>query len=128
MLKKRIVTTDIPENLSLVLLDHQLIQEVFIHLFDNAIKFSPPDTPIHISAHTKSEQVVVSIEDFGSGISPDEQNKLFKKFYRGKRVVTEHGLGLGLAICQKIIAAHEGQIWVENIENKGAAFRFTLPI
>ncbi|MBL7478456.1 sensor histidine kinase [Legionella bononiensis] len=128
ILKERTVQTNIPENLPLVLVDQHMIKEVFIHLFDNAIKYSPPKTPIYISVHIKDYQLVVSIEDFGSGIAHEEKSKLFKKFYRGKGVLTEHGLGLGLAICQKIIAAHDGQIWVENVENKGAAFRFTLPI
>lgn len=128
MLKNRPVEISIPEQLPLILMDNQLIQEVFIHLFDNAIKFSPPETPIHILVNLEKDKVMVSIEDFGSGIILEEQHKLFKKFYRGKGVITEHGLGLGLAICQKIIAAHDGHIWVENIENKGAAFRFTLPL
>lgn len=127
-LDKRTVQTNIPEQVPLVQADPQMIREVFIHLFDNAIKYSPPDTPIHISVHSQEHQLVISIEDFGSGISNEEKNKLFKKFYRGKDDITEHGLGLGLAICQKIIAAHEGQIWVENVKSKGATFRFTLPI
>lgn len=125
---KRRIHVDIPESLPLVMIDSKLIQEVLVHLFDNAIKFSPPESPIHILAKTTQETIVVSIEDFGSGIIPQEKNKLFKKFYRGKEVMSEHGLGLGLAICQKIITAHEGHIWVENIENKGAAFRFSLPL
>ncbi|MFA6301989.1 MAG: sensor histidine kinase KdpD [Legionella sp.] len=124
----RDVVTDIDKSTPLVLLDQDLIQEVFMHLFDNAVKFSPPNTPIHIFVHTEPHQVKISIEDFGAGISIDEKHKVFEKFYRGKAVLTEHGLGLGLAICQKIIHEHNGTIWVENIENKGAAFRFTLPV
>ena len=73
----------------------------------------------------------MSVEDFGPGIDPQEKNQLFEKFYRGQRKTkqakTHHGLGLGLTICQKIILAHGGTIWVENIEKRGAAFRFTLP-
>ncbi|WP_019217010.1 sensor histidine kinase [Legionella tunisiensis] len=110
------------------MIDNKLIQEVLFHLLDNAIKYSPPESPIHILVEATQENVVISIEDFGSGIIPQEKNKVFRKFYRGKQVLSEHGLGLGLAICQKIITAHEGRIWVENIENKGAAFRVSLPL
>lgn len=99
-----------------------------INLLDNAIKFSPPKSKINLSAQIENDKVVISIEDFGSGIVPDEKNKLFKKFYRGKKVITEHGLGLGLAICEKIISAHHGTIWVENLESQGTTVRFTLPL
>lgn len=125
---KRRIHIDIPETLPLVMIDSKLIQEVLLHLLDNAIKYSPPESPIHILVEATQEKIVVSIEDFGSGIIPQEKNKVFKKFYRGKQVISEHGLGLGLTICQKIITAHAGHIWVENIENKGASFRFSLPL
>ena len=59
---------------------------------------------------------------------PDEITNLFEKFYRGRMVTTERGLGLGLAICNRIIKAHGGMIWAENRKEGGAAFRFTLPL
>ena len=127
-LEKRPIEVSIPDNLPLISLDKKLILEVLVHLLDNAIKFSPPKSKINLSAQIENETVVVSVEDFGSGIVLDEKNKLFKKFYRGRKVIAEHGLGLGLAICEKIISAHLGTIWVENIENQGAAVRFTLPL
>lgn len=127
-LEERPIHLDIPKDLPLIMLDSRLIQEVLFHLLDNAIKFSPPHSPIALSALLGIKQVVVRIEDCGSGIVPAEKNKLFKKFYRSKKVITQHGLGLGLAICEKIINAHEGVIWVENIEHKGAAFSFSLPV
>ena len=126
-LEKRPIELNLADNLPLISLDYQLILEVLVHLLDNAIKFSPPKSKITLSAQIENDKVIVSIEDFGSGIVPDEKNNLFKKFFRGKKVIAEHGLGLGLAICEKIISAHYGTIWVEN-KNQGATVRFALPI
>ncbi len=127
-LEKRPIDLTLPDNLPLIYLDNKQITEVLIHLLDNAIKFSPKKSKIHLAVQITNEKIIVSVEDLGSGIIPDEKNKLFKKFYRGKKVLSEHGLGLGLAICEKIVAAHNGVIWVENIEPQGAAVRFTLPL
>jgi two-component system sensor histidine kinase KdpD len=127
-LEKRPIELTLPDNLPIVSLDKKLIKEVLVHLLDNAIKFSTKKSKIHFLVQVANEKIVVSVEDFGTGITPGEKNKLFKKFYRGKKVLSEHGLGLGLAICQKIVAAHNGAIWVENIEPQGAAVRFTLPL
>lgn len=127
-LEKRPIHTEIPEDLPLIPLDKSLIEDVFINLIDNAIKFTPPESPIEIFVvvQLENDKVVVSVEDRGPGIMHDEVEKLFKKFYRGRKLSTTRGLGLGLAICQKIIRAHGGEIWAENREQGGAAFRFTL--
>lgn len=127
-LEKRPVNINIPEKIPLILMDCQLIREVLIHLIENAIKFSPADSPIHISVDLEYNQVVVSILDFGSGIMPEDIKKLFKKFYRRSENIGQDGLGLGLAICHKIITAHQGRIWAENVKNKGAVFHFSLPL
>jgi len=121
------LTLQIPDDL-IVPVDSTLLQEVLLNLLDNAIKFSPSGTNINITAKTDNNTVVVSVEDQGPGIVPDEENKLFEKYYRGRQLTTERGLGLGLAICRIVIAAHGGKIWAENRPEGGAAFRFTLPL
>lgn len=126
--EKRPIQLNVADNLPQVTLDPKYIQEVLIHLLDNAIKFSVPKSHIQLVVHIKEEQLMVSIEDCGLEIASEERKKLFKKFYRSKEALEEHGLGLGLAICEKIISAHGGTIWVEQIANKRTAFRFTLPI
>ena len=126
--EKRPIQLTLPDDLPLISLDRKYIQEVLMHLLDNAIKFSNPKSKIQLSVQVKEQELLISIEDFGLAIAADERKKLFKKFYRSKQALGEHGLGLGLAICEKIITAHHGTIWVENIQNKGTAFRFTLPI
>ncbi len=128
ILEKRPIQLEMPDDIPAISVDNKLIQEVLIHLVDNAIKFSPPGSPIHVVVKLAQDNVIVSIEDFGIGIMPSEKDKVFKKFYRSEQAVTEHGLGLGLAICEKIIKAHNGVIWVENVEDKGASFRFSLPL
>ena len=109
-------------------LNSGLIHEVITNLVDNAVKFTPSESPISISVHLEEDSVVVSVEDTGPGVEHEEKNKLFETFYRGKQLMSVHGLGLGLAICQKIIEAHGGKIWVENNKSQGAAFRFSLPL
>ncbi len=127
-LEKRPVNITIPADLAAIPYDNTLLQEVFINLIDNAIKFTPPNSPIDISAMLEKNHVIVSIEDRGPGIVADEVEKLFEKFYRGRMLKTERGLGLGLAICYQIIRAHGGKIWAENRSGGGASFRFTLPL
>lgn len=123
---KREIQTRFPPVMPSILYDNALIQDVFINLIENALKFTPADTLIEISAIVENDKVVVSVEDRGPGIVFDEVNKLFEKFYRGRMLTTERGLGLGLAICYSIIKAHGGQIWAENRPDGGAIFRFTL--
>lgn len=127
-LGKKPVHIRLPVDLPKIPFDQVLIQEVLINLIDNAIKFTSPESPIEISARIEKYKVVISIEDQGPGIVADEVNKLFEKFYRGRKLTAERGLGLGLAICRGIIKAHGGEIWAENREGGGAIFRFTLPL
>jgi len=118
----------LPSKMSPVPFDKVLIGEVLNNLLDNAIKYTPSDSPIDISVHLQEDRVIVSIEDRGPGIVPDEINKLFEKFYRGRMLATSRGLGLGLAICRRIVQAHGGKIWAENRPGGGANFSFSLPL
>lgn len=127
-LMNRKVNINLAEDVPLILCDNSLIEEVLINLIDNAIKFTPPESPITIQIDTTAYNVIVSIEDRGPGIMPDEVNKLFEKYYRGRQLTTERGLGLGLAICKMIIELHGGDIWAVSNKETGATFRFSLPI
>jgi two-component system sensor histidine kinase KdpD len=127
-LGNRPIKINISEDLPHFYYDNTLIQDVFINLFDNVILLTPQDYPLEISVVQENNMVLVSVEDNGAGIMPDEINKLFEKFYRGRMLTNERGLGLGLAICNRIIKAHGGTIWAENRKEGGAAFRFTLPL
>jgi signal transduction histidine kinase len=104
--------------------DKARITQVIANLLRNAISFTEGG-PISITADTKNDQVVVSIRDTGSGISPEIYPKLFTKFV----TKSGKGAGLGLFISKSIIEAHGGRIWAENNkEDKGATFSFILPL
>ena len=105
--------------------DKARITQVIANLLRNAICFTEGGGLISITADTKNAQVVVSISDTGSGISPEIYPKLFTKFV----TKSEKGTGLGLFISRSIIEAHGGRIWADNNKDgKGATFIFTLPL
>jgi two-component system sensor histidine kinase KdpD len=127
----------LPDDLPLVLMDHEQLEQVFTNLLENALKYSPADTVIQIQARVVGPpaELEVRISDQGIGIPASELKAIFDKFYRVQsarlpwaRMRTPIGTGLGLAICTTIIRAHGGRIWAESQEGKGATFIFTLPI
>jgi two-component system sensor histidine kinase KdpD len=123
----RKVTVSLPRALPLVLCDGILIEQVLVNLLENAIKYSPPDSPIEVSGRDAASEVVLAVADHGAGIAPGEEDRIFEKFYRSERNRSTGGVGLGLAICRAIVSAHGGRIWAENGDGGGAAFRFSLP-
>jgi two-component system sensor histidine kinase KdpD len=117
-----------PDDLPPVWVDSELIQMVITHLIDNALKYSPLERPITMRASGNQNKVVVCVVDRGSGISPEEQNRIFDKFYRGKNERTLKGTGMGLAIAREIVRAHGEEIWVKSEPDKGSEFCFSLPV
>lgn len=122
------VATHVPADLPLVPIDGLLIEQVLINLIENAVKYAPEQTPIEIDATAVSDAVIVGVSDRGPGIPPGEEARIFEKFHRATDDDSAGGVGLGLTICQGIVAAHGGRMWAENREGGGAVFRFTLPI
>ena len=130
LLLHREVQTDIPEELPPVQLDYLEIEQVLTNLIENAVRYTPSDSPIYVSAHVEGDQIVISVEDRGPGIPPADLERVFDKFYRvsGKASEQQAGSGLGLAVSKGLVEAHGGHIWAENREGGGAIFRFTLPL
>lgn len=126
-LGNRKVTTNIPEDSPLVPVDAILIQQVLVNLLENAIKYTPEDSPIEISTRLIDEALEVSVGDHGPGIPTENRQLIFEKFFR-EDPKAHFGAGLGLAICYGIIEAHGGTIWVDENSGGGALFHFTLPI
>jgi two-component system sensor histidine kinase KdpD len=122
----REVATDLPDDLPLVPLDSVLIEQVLINLLENAAKYTPPGTPITISASASEDSVEIIVADHGPGVPREDAERVFDKFYR-RRESEGGGVGLGLTICRGIITAHGGKIWLDEREGGGAAFHFTLP-
>jgi two-component system sensor histidine kinase KdpD len=122
------VQVNLPPDLPLVPLDGVLMEQVFVNLLENAVKYTPPATPIEIAATAADGVVRVDVADRGPGLPPGEESRIFDKFYRAQGTPTQGGIGLGLTICRGIITAHGGRIWAENRPGGGALFRFTLPV
>ena len=120
-----LVGADLPN----VRMDALRIREVLMHLLENAGKYSPPGSPIQITAEVKDERVVISVADRGPGIDSFEQNLIFEKFYRGhNQRYTAPGTGMGLAIAKVIVEAHGGTIGVISQLGSGSVFSFSLPV
>jgi len=126
VLGAREVSTRLPDDMPLVPFDSLLLQQVLVNLLENAVKYTPPDSPIEIAAVVRPGEVEVTVADRGPGVARGEEARIFDKFYRGER--GRGGVGLGLTICKGIVVAHGGRIWVESREGGGAAFHFTLPV
>jgi two-component system sensor histidine kinase KdpD len=127
-LKNRQTTIKIQDELPLIQGDCVLLEQVLVNLLDNAIKYSPSDKVIEISASVEDAKMVVSVADQGVGIPVESQEQVFEKFYRVGRTSTVGGTGLGLSICKGIIEAHGGSIWVAALPQGGTRFSFMLPL
>jgi two-component system sensor histidine kinase KdpD len=121
-------TTHLPADLPLVPLDSGLIEQVLINLLDNAVKHTPPGSPVTLSAWATEGAVTVEVADQGPGLPPGAEHRIFEKFYRVQRDAMPSGAGLGLTICRGMVEAHGGRIWAENRPGGGTAVRFTLPL
>jgi two-component system sensor histidine kinase KdpD len=123
----RRVETDIPADLPLLLLDASLVEQVCVNLLENAAKYTPAGSRVRVAARHGASEVEVEVADDGPGLKPGDEQRVFDKFFRdaGAR---GGGFGLGLAICRAIVQAHGGRIWAENLQPRGVAFRFTLPV
>lgn len=111
-----------------VFADRIYIERVIINLVDNAIKFSPENSPVNIRIRSRDGALEVAVSDEGTGIPPEEIKYIFEKYRRGSFIKKESGSGLGLFIARSIIEAHGGNIWVESMPGKGSTFYFTVPL
>jgi two-component system sensor histidine kinase KdpD len=122
----REVRIDLAKDLPLVPGDAVLLEQVLINLLENAVKYS--GEAIEIRAEAMGGEVLLEVNDRGSGIPVGEEERIFDKFHRAARVGGQEGVGLGLTICRAITTAHGGKIWGSNRAGGGASFRFTLPL
>jgi two-component system sensor histidine kinase KdpD len=115
------------DNLPDVPMDVMQIDQVVTNLLENAVKFSPPGTPIRVSAGRWQDAVEVRVSDRGPGIPQDERDRMFEPFVRGDRNASE-GAGLGLSIGRAIVESHGGRIWIEGTPGGGTTVVFQLPV
>jgi two-component system sensor histidine kinase KdpD len=128
LLRGRPVEVDLPPAMPAIALDRELIRRVLRHLLENAVRYSPPGSPVRIGATLETDRLLISIADQGQGIDDAEQAYIFDKFYRGSRQRLLHGTGMGLAIAKAILRAHGGGIDVVSHRDQGATFTFWLPV
>ncbi|MEG4319913.1 MULTISPECIES: histidine kinase [unclassified Microcoleus] len=121
--------TDIPADLPLVYADPDRIKQVIVNLLDNASKYTPEQGTVNLSIlHRTAYKVQVSICNSGPGIPEENCARIFEDSYRLQRDKSTDGYGIGLSLCQGIIRAHYGQIWVDSVPDRGSCFHFTLPV
>ena len=137
------LTVDLPPDLPPVLADAERVQQVVTNLVHNAIKFTPVGGQVTLSAEPAGDEVVISVQDTGVGISAEDLPRIFERFYKADRARSGGGTGLGLAIAKHIVLAHGGRIWAESpsamtsassveplrtgVEGKGSTFYVALP-
>jgi signal transduction histidine kinase len=113
--------------------DADRLSQVFTNLVDNAIKFTPSGGVVSLSMDAKNGSAQIRVSDTGAGIAPEDQKRIFERFYQADRSRRSsggggRGAGLGLAIARQIVLAHAGKIWVESTPGKGSTFWVTLPL
>lgn len=125
--RKVTVHADLPAGCEAVV-DRDRIRQVFANLLDNAIKYTPADGNVTISAQQEPGRAVVHFRDTGIGISSGEQDKIWTRLYRGDKSRSERGLGLGLSLVKAIVEAHHGQVSVSSHNGQsGSDFVVVLP-
>ncbi len=128
-LESRTVEARVGDAIPPVLADGELVLIVLRQLLDNAVKYSPPDSPIVIEASERDGSVVVTVIDCGPGIPEEDLSRLFEKFYRGPHAREKvPGIGVGLAIAREIVRGHGGDIRVVSYPGRGSEFSFVLPL
>lgn len=126
--QKARVEVVVPEEILIVPVDPERLERAVVNLVGNALKFSPEDSLVTVSAAQDNGEAVVSVSDRGIGIPTDDVPNLFERFYRSRTTQQKEGLGLGLYIARLIVEAHGGRLWVESEPGQGSTFRFTLPL
>lgn len=132
LLQGRKVSLHLPTDLPPVELDYLQIDQVLTNLIENAVRYTPPESPIEVSAQLSGDEIIINIADRGPGIPKDDYQRIFDKFYRVLNTKDRHptsppGSGLGLAVCKGLIEAHGGKIWAEPRPGGGITFFVVFP-
>jgi PAS domain S-box-containing protein len=122
-----LMSLNIPSGLRLVV-DPGRLERIFINLIDNAYKYSPEGSEVRVFTRQGKKEIVIGVSDQGVGIAPEDQEDLFEPFSRVGLESRIQGIGLGLVVCQRLVEAHGGRIWVESKPGEGSTFLFTIPL
>lgn len=125
--KRLTVDIDVSDGRLMVNADAAELAQALERIVTNAVQFTPEGGHIRVVAGADDGHIVIAIGDSGIGIAPDDLPRIFTRFYRGDKVGTTRGFGLGLSIASRIIALHHGRIEVTSTVNQGSEFRIVLP-
>ncbi|MBI3160944.1 MAG: hypothetical protein HYZ23_00460, partial [Chloroflexi bacterium] len=130
--KPMAISLDAPPKLDPVMGDSDRVRQIIDSLVDNAFNYTPVNGVIHIRIHELNGEVQVDVSDNGVGIAPEDQERVFDRFFRGEHplVLATPGTGLGLPIVRQLVEMHQGRIWMTStgVPGEGSTFSFTLPI
>jgi signal transduction histidine kinase len=118
------VTPELPP----VSLDRGKVERALFNLVQNAINYTPTGGRVSVKAAAKEGQAVISVSDTGPGIAPEEQAKVFERYYRSSATNKVQGTGLGLAVVKAVAEAHGGSVTLTCPPGQGCTFRFALPL
>jgi len=107
--------------------DERRLRQIVFNLVSNAVKFTPADGRVDISAHVEDGHVEVGVSDTGPGISAKDREMIFEEFEQAEAGRKAEGTGLGLPLSRKLVELHGGRLWVDSEVGRGSTFRFTLP-
>jgi two-component system sensor histidine kinase KdpD len=127
-LRERPLVLRVPRDLPPVSISEPLVAQALVNLLDNALKYSPPGTPIEVTAGAAGDSLAVEVADRGVGFPEGDERRIFDKFYRVQQPGRVSGTGLGLAIAKGIVEAHGGEISAARRPGGGSIFRFTVPV
>ncbi|HBH62636.1 MAG TPA: hypothetical protein DDX85_13050 [Nitrospiraceae bacterium] len=124
------IETEISEKLPVITMDTERILQVLRNLVGNAVKFTPDEGYVRISARSVDKGVKISVADSGTGISEEKVTAIFDKYYQDTlaRSSKIKGTGLGLALVKQVVNSHGGKVWVERTSEQGSVFSFVLPV
>jgi signal transduction histidine kinase len=108
--------------------DPKLLFHAFSNLISNAVKYSPPGSPIEVVARQQSDRLEVQVRDAGIGIPARDRDHLFERYFRGSNATSIAGTGVGLHLVAMVVALHHGEIDVESLEGVGSRFIIRIPI
>ncbi len=117
----------LPEDIPPVVVDAVQAQRILVNLIENALKFSPAQSPVTVRVTSTRREVIIRVIDQGRGVPESELERVFEPFYRGAPAQDRTGTGLGLAIARGFAEANGGRLWAESRPGQGACFAFALP-